>query len=51
MADDLVTADWVEAFARGSETARGKIIRSITVERDVRRPLVGEVGGAISSQA
>jgi hypothetical protein len=44
--DDLVTADWVESFARGSEVARGKIIRSITVERDVRRPLVEEIGGA-----
>jgi glycosyltransferase involved in cell wall biosynthesis len=44
--DDLVTADWVEAFARGAEAAPGRIIRSITVERDVRRPRSDEIGGA-----
>jgi hypothetical protein len=36
--DDLVTADWVEAFARGAQAAPGQLVRSITVERDVRRP-------------
>jgi glycosyltransferase involved in cell wall biosynthesis/2-polyprenyl-3-methyl-5-hydroxy-6-metoxy-1,4-benzoquinol methylase len=44
--DDLVTADWVEAFTRGSQAAPGKIVRSITVEREVRRPESGEIGGA-----
>jgi hypothetical protein len=44
--DDLVTADWVEAFARGAEAAPGRIVRSITVERDVRRPRSDEIGSA-----
>jgi glycosyltransferase involved in cell wall biosynthesis len=44
--DDLVTADWVEAFARGSERAPGRVIRSITVERDVRRVAEGELAAA-----
>jgi 2-polyprenyl-3-methyl-5-hydroxy-6-metoxy-1,4-benzoquinol methylase len=44
--DDLVTADWVEAFARGAEAAPGRLVRSITVERDVRRPAEGEIGSA-----
>jgi hypothetical protein len=44
--DDLVTADWVEMFSRGAEAAPGRIIRSITVEREVRRPIPGEIGAA-----
>jgi glycosyltransferase involved in cell wall biosynthesis len=44
--DDLVTADWVEAFALGSEAAPGRIIRSITVERDVRRVAERELEAA-----
>jgi SAM-dependent methyltransferase len=44
--DDLVTADWVQRFTEGAEAAPGRIIRSITVERDVRQPMAGEIGAA-----
>ncbi len=44
--DDLVTADWIEAIARGAKAAPGRVIRSITVERKVRRRSVGEVPAA-----
>jgi SAM-dependent methyltransferase len=44
--DDLVTADWVEQFTLGAAVAPGRIIRSITVEREVRQPLAGEIGAA-----
>lgn len=36
--DDLVTADWVEAFAGGAAVAPGQVVRSVTVDRRVERP-------------
>lgn len=35
--DDLVTADWVERFRAGVESAPGEVIRSVTVDRRVSR--------------
>ena len=35
--DDLVTADWVERFRAGADAAPGRVVRSITVDRRVRR--------------
>ncbi len=44
--DDLVTGGWVDAFARGANAAPGRIVRSITVERDVRRAVGEEIDSA-----
>ncbi len=35
--DDLVTADWVERFRAGVDSAPGEVIRSVTVDRRVVR--------------
>ena len=35
--DDLVAGDWVEAFRAGAESAPGRIIRSVTADRWVKR--------------
>ena len=40
--DDLVTADWAERFFECAERAPGKVARSVTYGRHVRRPAAGE---------
>lgn len=40
--DDLVTADWAERFFECAERAPGKVARSISYGRHVRRPVAGE---------
>lgn len=41
--DDLVTADWAERFRMATERAPGRIIRSVTADRAVRRAEEGEM--------
>lgn len=35
--DDLVTADWVDAFRAGARTSMGQVVRSVTVDQQVQR--------------
>ena len=35
--DDLVTADWVERFRAGVDSAPGEVVRGVTVDRQVSR--------------
>jgi glycosyltransferase involved in cell wall biosynthesis len=37
--DDLVTADWVEAFHEGARQCAGQIIRSVAADKSVKRPM------------
>lgn len=40
--DDLVTADWATRFKQGAKVAPGRVIRSITADRPVKRNGDGE---------
>ena len=42
--DDLVTADWAEGFRTGAAAAPGRVVRSVSVDRRVRR--AGDADGS-----
>jgi len=41
--DDLVTAEWVESFKHAADEMPGRVIRSVTVDQQVERPLSPDI--------